>query len=256
MLKLISALIAICAMTVSINVSAATVGTITTPTKNNIDSLGTSDTSTDSLPTLRAGDTLQFDVSDLTANTTLTLISYKRGSEATDSTVQYINEYSLTSTSQTIDYTIRDIEDGIYEIVITGNDGKDVANFYYKVGTPKVTILTGEGGTDYYIKEKFLQANGTYLWSVAFVGKVSMGSGDVSFSDAGLTSVGLKISDTEGHFVYRDLPEEQLSALINNAELFGAITIYFGLTMYKIPENKLNTIIATPRLDKEVVSAD
>lgn len=256
-------------MTISINASAATSdGVLSGDTaRNEISTLGTpsadgtSYNDKNSLPAFRAGDVLQFDVSDLTADKTLTLISYKYGYDSehnlehTNSTVQYINEYTIAadSTTQTIEYKVRDIDDGIYKIVINGNDGKEVANFYYKVGTPKVSIVTGAEGTDYYVKEGFEQYDGSTLYSVAFVGKVTIGSGDVSFEDVALQSAGLAFNlknKNTGAALYEDLTEDQLSKILPEvAEINGSLTIYFGVTMFKIPEGDLDQIKATPRLD-------
>ena len=280
MLKLISVLVAICAMTVSINVSAATSnGSIASDTRNDVNELGTSYDG-GSLPTFRAGDTLQFDVSDLTADTTLTLISYKYDSERLNSTVQYINEYTIASSSvstqedgtesvpveisKTIDYKIRDIDDGIYKIQINGNDKKGIAEFYYKVGTPKVSIVEGAEGTNYYVSEAFEQADGSNLYSVAFVAKATIG-GNVSFEEVGLESVGLEFNlkdKNSNDKLFKDLTPEQINALLpkleelQNSEINGSVTLYFGVTMLRIPKEDMDQIKATPRLDGVAVSAE
>ena len=69
-----------------------------------------------SMPGFRPGDTISFNVTGLTADNELTLISYKMGSESncSDSTVQYINQYTLTGTTQSVSYTIRNQASGIY----------------------------------------------------------------------------------------------------------------------------------------------
>ena len=136
---------------------------------------------------------------------------------------------------------------------------KEVANFYYKVGTPKIGIVKGADDTNYYVSNITSTSSGTNVYSVAFVGKATIGGG-VSFEDAGLESVGLEFNledKTTGETYFEDLSEEQMSALLPSLEeINGSITLYFGVTMYRIPEQDLGKIKATPRLDGVAVSAE
>lgn len=261
MAKFIPALIAIFALTANISAYAVTSeGTLTQPTRNEIQTLGESTDDglsykdKDSLPAFRAGDVLQFDISELTASKELILISHKYNADLSDSTVQYLNQYTIDAASMTINYKIRDIEDGIYKIVLNGNDGLNIANFYYKVGNPTISIVKGnDDTTDYYLSKEY---DGTY--SVAFVAKVTMDTADVTLQDTGIETVGLEfnLKDASGKKVYKDLSSTQISNLLYGDEIGGTVSFYYGLTMYKIPAEDLDKIIATPRLDGVAVSAE
>ncbi len=256
MAKFISALIAICALSVNITAFAATSdGNLQVPSRNDIETLGASVTDSSALPAFRPGDTLQFNVSALTTSKELGLISYKYNATLSDSTVQYFNQYTVDSSTKTISYKIRDIADGIYKIVLNGNDGTAVANFYYKVGNPQVSIVKGNGGTtNYYASQAFPQEDGSTKYSIAFLAKLTMSGNDVSLQDAGINSAGLEFNINENKVV-RDLTAEQISELLSG-EIGGTATVYYGLTMYKVPQTDMNNIVAIPRLDGVAVSAE
>ena len=259
MRKLVSTLIAVCAMAVNVNTFAApTPGNFLNSSRNEKTGLVNTTNALADLPTFRANDIIKFNVSGLKSGKQFTLISYKVDEEdLTNSSVQYINQYTLTGDNHTIEYRVRDISDGIYQITLNANSGEtdDVATFYYKVGTPKVEIIPAEEGK-YYTK---LQDNKNGTLSVAFVAKATIGTVDVSFSEAGVASFGLDVNlgkDSSGNDVIRT---EKFEGSINeivtkfletneaNIEINGSYTIYYGLTVYNIPDEEAATSIkATP----------
>lgn len=207
------------------------------------------------MPCFGLGDTLQFNVADLTADNSLTLISYKVDEATLDnSTIQYVNQYTLDANTFNIKYTIRDTEDGIYRIVV--NDGaaseNSVVDFYYKVGIPTYRVVSNNedaNGTNYYRMSQIGQdaENGTY--SAGFVGQITMDSTDVSFADAGITDVGFSLSGvgSDGAETTNEyFNEEPLTGLHNrlessSVEIAGSVTFIYGMEMHHI----LNNVVIT-----------
>ncbi len=225
---------------------------------NNVTSFATTLNDTQ-FPGFKPGDTLNFTLTGLTAGKQLTLISYKVNNEGTtadlsNTTIQYINQYTATQDEsqqettvgavQQIAYTIRDIEEGIYKIAI--NDGTDSENltFFYKVGNPKVELVKGtEDGTttDYILKQT---SDDTY--SVAFVAKATLGA-DVAFSDVGVKSLGFKFEKVEGESAkseVKQLTSDQFTSIETN----GSLSVYYGVTIYNIPNTQVFDINVQPLL--------
>lgn len=259
MRKLVSTLIAVCAVAVNVNTFAApTPGDLVNSSRNGKTELVNTTLALADLPTFRANDIIKFDVSGLRSGKHFTLISYKVDEkDLTNNSVQYINQYTLTGDSHTIEYRVRDISEGIYQITLNANSDEpdDVATFYYKVGTPKVELIPAEEGK-YYIR---FQDNKNGTFSVAFVAKATIGTADVSFSEAGVASFGLDVNlgkDSSGNDVIRtekfegsidEIVTKFLETNKDNIEINGSYTIYYGLTVYNIPnEETAASIKATP----------
>ncbi len=257
MRKLVSALIVICAMAVNVNTFAAPIVGDLDSSRNSKTELVSDSSDKSSLPTFRVNDIIKFDVSGLQAGNQFTLISYKVNEEdLTDSSVQYINQYTLESATQPIEYKVRDISDGIYQITLNANNGEDddIATFYYKVGTPKVDLIcTDAANGKYYTK---IQKNSDNTYSVAFVAKATIGTADVTFSEAGVDSLGLevKLSENAEPIVQKfddgkidEIVKSFLETNKDNVEIAGSYTIYYGLTVYNIPsQDAAEAIIAAP----------
>lgn len=218
-----------------------------------------------SMPCFRAGDTLNFKVSGLSTGNQLTVISYKAGDgvDIGNETVQYIDQRTIDSKEDTIKYVIRDIKEGIYKVSVkSGTD--NIYSLYYKVGTPKVGLVKGTDKTtsettNYYVKRS--EDNGeTYL--VGFMGKVDMGSTDVSLTDAGVKKLGFKFTANGGE-QFGNLTEEDIkkidanvSAKIANSEVNGAYSVYFIQTIYGVPSKEISNITAVPTLDGAVPATE
>ena len=201
------------------------------------------------MPCFRAGDTLKFNVSGLTLDNQLTLISYKLGSEAAlgNEVIQYINQYTLDAASRDISYQIRNTTDGIYKVVINGNDGTDNLVFYYKVGNPKYSIIKSES-TDMKGNGYTIQDNNDGTYSIAFLASITMGSENVSFADAGVDKVCFSFDDgTDTFSATQDLTG--LDSAFNRdtiigIETEGSVSFLYGVTMYNVPSDI--SITATP----------
>ncbi len=191
------------------------------------------------MPCFRAGDTLNFKVTNLSAGTQLTVISYKVSGDIKNETVQYIDQRTISNSEDTIKYVVRDIEQGIYKVSVkSGSD--DVYSLYYKVGTPRVNDVKAEG-KNYFIEQK----NDDGRYSIGFVGVAEMGSTDISFADAGVKSFGFSITADNTTRPY-DLTEDQMKIidedvkakiLKDSNEVGGAYSVYFVQTLYGVPEN-------------------
>lgn len=263
MKKFISVLAAVCMLVASTSAFAATVGDLKTDNgvqgvRNNVSALSENEDGT--LPCFRPGDVLNFEISGLTSGKILTLISYKVGDgiKLGNDTIQYIDQQVIdgessaaeaTDAKYTVKYKIRDIDEGIYKIAMNANDSTAVLNFYYKVGDPKIELVEGtkENSTDKTSYYKMNQnSDGSY--SIAFIGKVSLGSSDVSLTDAGVNNVGFTFTGTDdnaGKSHVSALSAESLQTTegaSNKIEANGSITYYYGLTMYGVPSDNLNNL--------------
>ncbi|MDD6736480.1 MAG: hypothetical protein PUE13_09265 [Clostridiales bacterium] len=217
--------------------------------RNSNTELVTNENSTNVMPCFRAGDTLEFNIS--ATGKTLTIISYKLNSEIGNRTVQYIDQRDITATGDTISYKIRDIDDGIYLIALNDESGT-IAKLYYKVGTPKFNVIKGKDGskdTEYFIKEQHTDAQGNTVYSLGFAAKATIGSGVVSFSDAGVETFGFKFYEREGKGEkeltsvnldkgkFANLQKEITDIVkAGNNEIAGAYTIHYFDTIYNVPE--------------------
>ncbi len=215
------------------------------------------------MPCFRAGDTLNFKVTNLSAGTQLTVISYKVSGDIKNETVQYIDQRTITDTTDTIKYVIRNIEQGIYKVAVKDSNNT-VYDLYYKVGTPKVELVNGTDETanettNYYVKRS--EDNGeTYL--VGFMGKVNMGSTDVSLTDAGVKKLGFKFTangvEQFGNLTEADIEkiDADVKAKISDYEVNGAYSVYFIQTIYGVPSNEISNITAVPTLDGAVTATE
>lgn len=189
------------------------------------------------MPCFRAGDTLNFKVNGLSGNQ-LTIISYKVDKDIANETVQYIDQRTISGTTDTIKYVIRNIDQGIYRVAVKDSTSS-VYNLYYKVGTPTVETVKKDN-MNYFIKQN--NSDGTY--SIGFVGRADMGSKDVSFADAGVKSFGFDYGDYGKKYLDDSKMTEiykELDAKIAKNEIQGAYSVYFVQTIYSIPKSDLST---------------
>ena len=224
---------------------------------------------TATMPGFRPGDTISFDVTGVTNGNEMTLICYKYGAESgglDNSEVIYINQYTLTKISKDISYKIpASAESGIYKVVI--NDSSNpVANFYFKVGTATVSVLNGNGrGNVDGNRTNFVtgtEKGGPYIlkkigdtYSVGFVGKVTVPSGDIRLQDIG-ANPGFAITDGTttkqyGFGINVDgVTLKSVAGLDSTvAEVNGSYSIIYGVTMYNVPDGSQNLIKAQAVLD-------
>lgn len=231
------------------SVFAATVSDTTTSSRNTTESFAT--VSTDSMPSFRAGDTLSFNVSGLAEGTQLTIISYKvNGGEIGNDTVQYIDQRTIKSDTDKVEYKIRDINDGIYCVAV--KDGNSSAyTLYYKVGTPKVEVIKGAGNTDYYVTEENKDANGNTVYSVGYLAAASFKTDELSLEDYGISGFGFRYS-LEGYEDADVAPTEaqvnelkkQIDEWINGNEVQGEFSFYYINTIKNVPAGDEGNITA------------
>ena len=245
MKKAISILLAIATIAFATSAMAATATTSTSYNANSALPLSTS-----SMPTFRVGQTITITANSLDTNDgTLTVISYKDGATLEDAYVQYINQYDISSSSQTITYTIRDKETGVYHLEL--NDGTGKVVFYYTIGKVETALKTAgndASNPDAYFAQPF---NGK--WSVGFIGKIA-----ISYYDGGeIGDLGVKPG-----FSFTDSGTGKTSAVkrttaITNStgsgdpersavyELDGEATYLYGVTVYNITAGSQDDIRAT-----------
>ena len=249
MKKFISAAVAVMlAMGTTSALAATSDGTLGVASRNQVEVFQTVETSTDSMPGFRAGDIIQFDVTGLTENKYLTVVSYKMGSGVAlgNDTIQYVNQYVIDSETKTIEYAVREnTAEGIYKLSINGNDKTNVINFYYKVGNPDVSMVFGDG-TSYNVIEEYT-TGGVTKYAVGFVAKAVLGSNEVSFGDVGVAELGFKFT-ANGKEVTQTLTEEQFNAIEQAsmyAETDGGVAFVYGVTIYGMTSmDEVNSIKA------------
>jgi hypothetical protein len=255
MRKIISAFLAIGMITLAASAaSAASVESVTGGRSSNTGVIASPST-TSTMPCFRPGDTINFTVSSVTSGNELTVISAKYNETLSDSTVQYINQYTLSSSSQPVTYTIRDQADGVYEVKI--NDSVNtVATFYYKIGKPVVTIedandLDSEAivsGTPYIIR----QFGSTY--SIGFVGRITLSGSVNNFQDVD-AQPGFTVTDgshTKTYLLDSDKVDDldaYLTSKASGLELGGNWSIIYGMTMYDIPAANVGDITASAAIN-------
>ena len=250
MKKLISAFLAVGMLAFAASAaSAATVASVTGG-RNGQTGYVTSFSNKSSMPCFRPGDTINFTVSAVTSGNELTVISAKCNDSGgagalSDSTVQYINQYTLSGSSQPVSYKVRDLEDGIYLVKINDSVGT-VATFYYKVGDPSVELIIQSGasaGTPYVA---YQHAGG---WSVGFVGQVNMSSPDISLADVGATP-GFEVTNgsvTKTYGVDGSDLDDFVDDVMGANEITGAWSVTYGMTMYNVPAQ--NSVTAEAVID-------
>ena len=248
MRKAVSLFLAAAVLCLSTSAMASpTAGSITSTVRNGDTSMPSSASSTSTMPCFRPGDTITFNVSSLTSGEQLTVISYKEGSSASDSTVQYINQYTVSG-DQTVSYTIRSQASGVYKLVFNGSVN-GTANFYYKVGNATMKIINGNGngggsyvvngpGSPYRIYQDPVSDN----YSVGFIGKVTIDSGDISLMDID-ANPGFEITESGGkthkYNFGSGVNSGKTVANLNDLrgsgiEVSGSYSFIYGLTLYNI----------------------
>jgi len=250
MKRFISAALAVMSIVCTTSSLAATSdGVLGEGSRNNITEFQTVETSTADMPGFRAGDIIQFDVDALTNENHLTVVSYKLGEDdnLNNATIQYVNQYKIDSETKSIEYTVREnTEDGIYKISLNGNDESEIINFYYKVGTPSVSMVVEDNTKSYWNLSEY-SVGGPARYAVGFVAKAVIGSNDVSLSDVGISALGFKFT-VDGETVTQTLTQEQFDAIAEAnkyAETDGGIAFVYGVTVYGIPSiEKVNAIVA------------
>ena len=201
---------------------------------------------TATMPGFRPGDTISFDVTGVTSGNEMTLICYKYGAESdglTSSEVSYINQYTLSDTSQEISYTIPAGSAGIYKVVIN-DSSSPVANFYYKVGAASAGLLNSREGTQYLIKET---GSGTY--SVGFLGQVTITDSEVRLQDIGanpgFTIINSASGKTKTYAFGLGTNSGNTVADFDNFEVNGSYSYIYGLTIYNVPASDKDSFTAT-----------
>ncbi len=228
----------------SVSYAADSTGTLIgeSKNKNGLQQLQSADTLKDKMPCFGLNDILEFDVSDLTTEKQLTLISYKVDDETLgNENIQYINQHTLDAGTFKVKYTIRETTDGIYRILVNGGDGKKLVDFYYKVGIPTYGIEKAadapDNGTNYY---RIIKDTENKTYSVGFLGKITMDGADVSFADVGIKDVGFALSegDSVPKNYFNKEPLTGLHATFENLgiDIQGAVTFIYGMEVHNIPE--------------------
>lgn len=249
MRKLMAVFLAVMSMVCTTSsLAAVSDGKIDSQPRNDITAFETVETNTAKMPAFRAGDIITFDVSGLTEENFLTVISYKLGQSngLNNETIQYINQYKIDAQTKTIEYVVRKAtQDGIYKLSLNGNDEGETINFYYKVGNPAVSMVVGDS-TSYKIMEEY-QSGGMTKYAIGFVGKATIGSTDVSFKDVGVAELGFTFT-ANGKTITQKLTKEQFDA-IEAAQMYvetdGSVSFVYGITIYGIESlNEANAIVA------------
>ncbi|MBR4720523.1 MAG: dockerin type I repeat-containing protein [Clostridia bacterium] len=146
MKKLIAIMLAVATLSFSASVMAATE---TSEVKKNGSVNGTFAISPDaaSMPSFEADDTITFTVIGAKNGGYVTLLSSQEGADLQDSTVQYIDQYETTGSTQDVEYVIRDLDEGVYNLKIKVDDN-EIYTVYYKVGGEEPGILYGDVNGD------------------------------------------------------------------------------------------------------------
>lgn len=210
MKKLISVLLAVSALALSTSAFAAPAVSDRNPAATTL-----ADAATDTLPCFRNGDTVTFQLTDLTG-AQLTLISSKVGATADNSTIQYINQYTVSEGAATVTYKIRALTDGTYNILIKDGDAA-VVDYFYTVANPAVApAKISADGADYIIMQ-----NGQTVFYAAFASVEG-----ANFTESGVTSVGFTFNEKAAPDT---LSAAELDAMIG--EVSGKVNVVYGIQM-------------------------
>lgn len=240
------------------------------PTTNNLggnvrNGVATLPTSNSNMPCFRNGDTISFTVGSVTSGKELTLISYKDGDA---SAVQYINQYTLSSASQAVSYTIPDTATtGTYVIKIN-DEGGTAATFYYKVGNIKVELIQEDYSVvvdpnygDPYKIVKITSGSHSGTYSVAFIGKVTVTGGGIGLTELGATpGFDIKDTSTNKHSTSRfgtsgNPTVAAFEAGVSDStrsgkrEIGGNWSFVYGLTIYNVTDGSQGNVKAKAVLD-------
>lgn len=251
MKRAISILLAVATMAFATSAMAATtVGTVTG--SKNYTTFVTSNSST-TMPCFNPGNTVTFTLTDtgLSAGDQITLITYKYAVSPTydNTTVQYINQYTATGTTQDVEYVVRDLAAGIYQLDIKAGDS-DVKTVFYKIGTAVAAVIPNAdaskrpGNTTAY---RVLQT-GPSEYSIGFVGKVTIDSADINLLEMGLKP-GFEISNGSKTNTYKfetgtnSLKTVSAAQESDGVEIGGSYSFVYGMTVYNVPS--ANGVTAT-----------
>ena len=118
----------------------------------------TSPQDTNSMPVFQADDEVSFIVTGVSEGDQITFITHKQGEEPSNTTVQYIDQYTASGSTQKINYIVRDIGDGIFLLKIKAGEN-ELYQGYYKVGDVSApTVLVGDVNNDSKVNSKDLTA--------------------------------------------------------------------------------------------------
>lgn len=256
MKKAISLFLALSVLCFATSAMAATnrINTVGNAPRNSVTEFG-SEYNSASMPGFRPGDTLSFNLNALTVSNELTVISYKYNETLSDSTVQYINQYTVDSASKIIPYTIRDLDSGVY-VLKFNDDAEEVATFYYKVGTATVELVQSQNSTvsagtlgTAYRKQKIGNT-----WSIGFIGKVTIDSNKVNLADIGATP-GFTVDMGNGKSTksyFGQSGNKTVADLDRTAlEISGSYSFIYGVTVYNVTDGQQDNIKASVSLDNK-----
>lgn len=219
MKKLISVLLAVSALALSTSAFAAdAVSTVSNRNSNafQTDAIG-------SLPCFRNGDSVTFELSNVSG--TVTLLSSKVGASAVDNTsIQYINQYTKDSDNKvSVTYKIRALEtNGTYQLLIKDGDNT-VVTYYYNVANPTAAVVTDKDGNTTLAND----GNG----KVGF-GGVATKNG-ASFTESG-AKVSFKLSDGT-----KSSTKEYDGATLDEylgQEVNGNASVFYGIEVSGVTE--------------------
>lgn len=206
---------------------------------------------TENMPSFRAGDILNFEISGLSKGSQLIIISYKTsGDNIGNDTVQYIDQRTIEKETDSVKYVVRDINDGIYKVAVKDNGStNNIIEFYYKVGTPSYSVVPKDNN-NYYVKETYQDGGKTY-YAVGYLGKAVFKSNELDFADYGIKGFGFKYTDSNSGTAEVKPSAEQLLTLqdkisdAGNWEVNGSFTFYYINTISGISDETVaNSITA------------
>ena len=261
MKKAISILLAVATMAFATSAMAAT-GTEDLDGNRNesVTTFVANPASVSSMPCFRPGDTVEFTINGISSGAEVTLVTYKYNQDLSNSTVQYINQYTATSSTQAVSYTVRDLgagSSGVYQVDIKAGSNA-LVSFYYKIGKVTASMVTGPSSVTsrnayaYAIQENYVPG-GTYRqhrdWSVAFVGKVTIDSADITLADIGATP-GFTIRNASGVDKTYRFGEGVNSSVTTigtylpaDSEISGSYSFVYGMTIYGVSTGNLGTFV-------------
>lgn len=267
MKKAISILLAAATLAFATSAMAATsTGTVANQSSNT--TFVSDPTSYSSMPCFRPGDSVSFTISsdetNIAEGTDITLITYKHNQTKSDSTVQYINQYTATGSGDAVNYIVRDIDTGVYQLDIKVGTNA-LYTVYYKIGNVDAVMIPSNGNEYAYI----IRNNGDGTWSAGFVGKVTVDTPNITLSDIGsepgfaitidgnrrkfnFTASQVAGSSLENTAAYASGDALTDAALSAGSELYGGYSFVYGMTIYNITSSgNADAIMAEAITDAE-----
>jgi hypothetical protein len=222
----LKALVAITALTMALSAAAAYAAVDSVTGGSYGGSVQTDSAAQTNMLAVQNGDTINIAVTGVSSNSDVTLLSYKVGDTIDSTTIQYVDQYAVTGNSLDISFKVRDLDVGVYKLVVNDGTTGSAKTYYYKVGYPGLVDENGATVKTYFLGYNVAggDADGDTV-SVAYRAKMTGGS---------VKDFGFDITGAKNYTFTTEFAE---GADVN---VSGDYT--FDMTIFGIPTTELETL--------------